>query len=438
MAIFFALAILTLPLQIKINVFEVPWGRGFANPYTTIWISLSEIFLFASATLFFLKHLLEKTKIQTGDNGFFILLLGGLTISTISLLLSPLQDPSFHFLLFIKLLSLLILYLLVVNKVLRAHTILEIFILTMGFQAILAILQVILQSSIGLQFLGEPFLSEQVPHIARFSLGGMKIIRGYGTFSHPNVLGGFLVVSLLASLLFSPQLKSERSLLLAIQFLGLLASFSRSAMLALTVALAIITFWYLKEIRKNKIIPIALGVLIFGELAFISISRGFNLLQDNAFLERIKGFGQSWAIFQEYPLGVGFNHFTLFLDPISKTPLSPWDYQPVHNILMIGLSEAGIIGLIGMIIAVFYVFHKTHKNRKNFLTPNRNFKKRILLVIFVSLLFIGLFDHYLITLDQGRFLLILIFAIASRFSANPRYVLPLRRGENWKQILAGQ
>lgn len=437
-SIFLALAILTLPFQIKTLVFEAPWGRGFMNPYTSIWLSLSEVFLIISASLFSFQHFTEKKKIKYGDSIFFLLLLVGLGIAAVSIYFSPFGDPAFSFFLLVKLLSLLVFYLLLVNRVLKAHTILELFIISMSFQAVLALIQVLIQGSVGFYFLGEPHLGEQVPHIARFVFGESKIIRGYGTFSHPNILGGFLVVSLLSSLLFSPHLKYERSVLLAIQFLGLLASFSRSAMLALMFALVIISIWYLKEIKKNKIIPIALGVLFFGELSFLAVSRGFNLLQDAAVLERIEGFKLSLSIFQEYPLGVGFNHFTLFMDQVSQSPLLPWEYQPVHNVFLLALSEAGILGLMGMILAAVFIFVRTHHNRKNFLTPNRNFKKRILFVIFVALISIGLFDHYLMTLDQGRWLFIFAFAITSRFSANPRYVLPLKKGDHWKKILAGR
>ncbi len=437
-SIFLALALLALPFQIKTLVFEAPWGRGFVNPYTTIWLSLSEVFLIFSTVLFAFRHFTEKKKINYGDPGFFLLFLIGLGIAAMSIYTSPFADPAFSFFLLLKLLSLLLLYLLLVNKVLKANTILELFIISMSFQAALALIQVVTQGSLGLHILGEPYLSEQVPHIARFVFGESNIIRGYGTFSHPNVLGGFLVVSLLGTLLISPPFKHIRSILLSVQFLGLLASFSRTAMLALMFALVIISIWYLKEIKKNKVIPIALAILFFGELSFLAVSRGFNILQDAAVLERIEGYKLSLAFFQEYPLGVGFSHFTLFMDQVSQTPLLPWEYQPVHNIFLLALSEAGILGLIGMIIAAVFVVTRIHHNRKNLLTPNRNFKKRILFVIFLAIILIGLFDHYQMTLDQGRWLFVLAFAISSRFSANPRYVLPLKKGDQWKKILAGQ
>lgn len=437
-AILFALSILSFPLQLKTQVFEVPWGRGFINPYTSIWLSMSEILMILASGIFLFQEISEGRKIKYGDPGFFLLLLGGLGIASISLYLGPFQNSAFSFLLFLKLLSLFLFYILLVNRVLKANTLLELFIVTMSFQALLAVFQVLTQGSMGLFFLGEPHLNEEAIHIARFVLGENSIIRGYGTFAHPNVLGGFLAVSLLASLLFSPHLKYERSILLGIQFLGLLASFSRSAMLALLLALIIISIWYLKELKKNKFIPLALGILFLGEAAFLIFSRGTHLLNDPAILERIEGIKLAWQMFHQYPLGVGFNHYTLFMDAVSQNPLLPWEYQPVHNVFLLSLSEAGMIGLVGICISLAFVVYRILHNRKNLLTSNRNFKKRLLFVIFTSLIVIACFDHYLMSLDQGRWLFIFVFGISSRFSANPRYVLPLKRGDQWKKILAGQ
>ena len=316
---FFGLAIFTLPLQINLLVFQAEWGRGFINPYTSIYFSITELLLLIAGILFFIH---AKRPLKTGHKTFFLLLLGLILIASGSLLLSPYSDPTFHILLFIKLLELMLFYLLIVNKVLRPKDILEILIASMVFQALLAIFQVSFQHSLGLSFLGEPNLSTETAHIARLTLGDLTIIRGYGTFSHPNILGGFLVVSLLCSLLFSPHLKHERKIFILIQFLGLFATFSRSALFAFMVAVIIITIWYLHKI-KSKLIPIGLISLFSIELLFLAISRGINIFQDPAFLERLEGYKSAFNMFLAHPFGVGFQHFTLFLDEASSSALMP-------------------------------------------------------------------------------------------------------------------
>jgi len=327
-----------------------------------------------------------------------------------------------------------------VNKTLYARDTLEIFTISMGLQALIAITQVAFQHSIGLSLLGEPSLGADIAHIARFTFSDATIIRGYGTMSHPNVLGGFLVVSLFSTLLFSPHAKYERMTLLIIQFLGLLATFSRSAMLAFVIGLLIISFWYFNHIKtiKNKLIPISIITLFSAELIFLIISRGLEIWNDPGVIERIEGFKAAWVLFKEYPFGVGFGHFTLFLDQISAATLMPWEYQPVHNIILLTMSEAGAIGLIGIVGATIFAFFKLFQKRKRLLTRGQLFKKRILVVICLSLALIGMIDHYIFTLDQGRFLLILSFAIVSRFTDDPRHVLPIRRGEKLSKILSAQ
>ena len=433
-------AIFTLPFQLNIFVYEAMWGRGFINPYTSIWLNLSDILILMAGILFFIWVKRKKRQIEIGQPGFFMILLMMIAIAGISIFLSPFSDSTFQFLLLAKLLELVIFYLLIVNRTLYARDTLEIFTIAMGVQALIAILQVILQHSIGLSFLGEPGLGPEMAHIARFTFGDATIIRGYGTMSHPNVLGGFLTVSLFSTLLFSPHAKHERMILLIVQFLGLLATFSRSAMLAFVIGLVIISFWYFKHIKtiKNKLIPISIIALFSAELIFLIVSRGLEIWNDPGVIERIEGFKAALTLFREHPFGVGFGHFTLFLDQISTATLMPWEYQPVHNIILLTMSEAGTIGLIGLTGAIVFAFFKLFQKRKRLLTHGQLFKKRILVVICLSLLMIGMIDHYIFTLDQGRFLLILSFAIVSRFTADPKHVLPIRKGGSLSKILSAQ
>lgn len=436
--ILFGSAIATLPLQLSFFAYQTEWGRGFINPYTSIAFSITDLFLLAAGITFFIALKLKKKPVKVGHRYFFTLFLATTLILLTSIGLSPFNDPAFHFMLTMKLFSVILFYLLIVNKALRPKEVLKIFIVTMSAQALLAILQVIGQGSLGLYVLGEPHLSDTAAHIARFTICDFTLIRGYGTFSHPNVLGGFLVVSLLCSLLFSPHLKHERLALILIQFTGLFATFSRSSMLALVVASVIIGLWYIKKLQgvKNKIIPITLISFFSLEFIFVAFSRGLNLLKDPALLERIEGYRVAWRMFEAHPMGVGFSHYTLFMDQVANQTLLPWEYQPVHNIFILLVNELGWI-LSGLAcLVVLLAVRKFYQRRNKLLTHQRLFKKRILFVIVVAFIVIGTFDHYLVTLDQGRFLVIMIFGIISTFSKNPRHVLPIKTGESLNKILA--
>jgi hypothetical protein len=69
-------------------------------------------------------------------------------------------------------------------------------------QSLLAIGQFISQKSLHLTFLKESIISPFSPGVAKIILNGNKLIRAYGFFPHPNILGGFLVFSIAITLLY--------------------------------------------------------------------------------------------------------------------------------------------------------------------------------------------------------------------------------------------
>ena len=113
--------------------------------------------------------------------------------------------------------------------------------------------------------------------------------------------------------------------------------------------------------------------------------------------------------------------------------LEPWQYQPAHNFYLLIISEIGIIGFIifTLFVAKIIIFNlniiKKSPNKRFSLTNNSNdisivsretISKNLspglsyyLLAIFASFLFIGLFDHYFWTLQQGRLIFWLILGL---------------------------
>ncbi|MEK9151696.1 MAG: O-antigen ligase family protein [Patescibacteria group bacterium] len=70
------------------------------------------------------------------------------------------------------------------------------------FQSIVVILQFISQKSIGLSVLKESIFSVYDPGVAKIIINGDVFIRAYGLFPHPNILGGFLAISLLVTMAY--------------------------------------------------------------------------------------------------------------------------------------------------------------------------------------------------------------------------------------------
>lgn len=61
---------------------------------------------------------------------------------------------------------------------------------------------------------------------------------------------------------------------------------------------------------------------------------------------------------------------------------------------------------------------------------HENLKRHFLLSIGIILFTIGIFDHYWLTLEEGRFLGILILASISRFLSDPLPIFPIKKAKS--------
>ena len=98
--------------------------------------------------------------------------------------------------------------------------------------------------------------------------------------------------------------------------------------------------------------------------------------------------------------GVGINNFLNNLSfANSKQNLL---IQPVHNIFLLTFAETGIIGLC-FLIALFAFAIKLTLQKQN---------KIYLLMAIFAIIFLGMFDHYFLTLQQGQLLFTLVISIS--------------------------
>jgi len=266
-------------------------------------------------------------------------------------------------------------------------------------QSILAISQFLKQGSIGglFYYFGERTFNGQTPGIANASINGELVLRPYGTFSHPNLLAGFLVVTII--LIFSQLLIAKenkiRLFYVSSVFIGTIAlafSMSRAAVFAYVLTLGAL---FVKKRISYLIIPLAISVVFFG--IFNGRFLKFDL-KEVAVIERLELLKVSWIMFLKNPfIGVGLNNFLSNIPYfISSKNLI---LQPVHNIYMLILAETGFLG-----ISFFAVFIIKTINR---IIKDKSVYKKSKLIIFIIILFLGMFDHYLLTLQQGQILLTL-------------------------------
>lgn len=252
--------------------------------------------------------------------------------------------------------------------------------LAVFWQSVLAIAQWFKQGSImGYWFLGEPVFSLATPGIAKISLWGNLKVLPYGTTPHPNVLAGFIAVSLVIIWLNS---KSNLSKYIT-SVVGTFALFltqSLSAWIALIIAM----------FSSNKS-----RVLAFLFILFIILNTKYLILDTESLSRRLQLNLAAIKIWADHPLfGVGLNQFTASLSSLQPIDPTLRFFQPVHNIYLLLLSETGLIGFVILCIVFWKTFFKNYS-----LIANRYSLPIIMLML------IGLVDHYPLTLQTGQLLL---------------------------------
>lgn len=405
--IIFGISIFSLFFQIGLPLIWTS-GFGFKNPYLSPLFSLPDLLLLTTGLVFIFRAIKDRKVVLTGAKSLHFLLILGLSFTLISILLTQNSDSLLNISLTTKILELYLLYILLVNHIIRADYLIRIVIYTFAFQSIIAILQSIFQHSIGLGFLGEPSFSSSNSQVARFTVGSIDIIRAYGTFTHPNILAAGLFLSFFLLETTKSIFRNEKVLLRILILIALVLTFSRLAFFALLIALVLIN---LKHIKKWIWSVIPLAILIFW-------FRGAGVLSMLSWTERLQGYRNAWNTIIDSPLGIGFAHFTENLAFISDKSLSPWDIQPVHNILLLLLSEWGVPLTIIMCLVIVTVALSTLLEKKNPLTPAQAKKRHLFTVLIAGLLLMNMGDHFLVSLDQGRTLGILYLGLASLISAS--------------------
>ena len=257
-------------------------------------------------------------------------------------------------------------------------------------------------------FLGERKFDFNTIGIAQMSVVDMGLVRAYGTFSHPNSLAGFLLVSLIWWVKNFSLFRSsnyQRVKWWVVFWLGLVGIFlagSRTIWL-LTLGFLIFLGWNSKVNIKKKVKGLAFLVL----LVIILIKMiGFNYplvnflggWDENGLIKRGQLNLAALQMIKKSPwFGVGLGNFLANLPEFQKNNQIFW-FQPVHNVLLLLVSEIGLLGfgVMGWVLGRKWDWKKWDK-----------WIWIILGVIFVS----GMVDHYWFTLPQNMWLLTLVFGI---------------------------
>ena len=280
------------------------------------------------------------------------------------------------------------------------------------YSSLIATAQFLLQHSIGgpLWFLGERTFDVNTPGIATIqscqlsAVSCQQLLRAYATFPLPNVLGGFLAVTLpIIALRGWEERKLGRKFFVTsfvAGFIALVLTFSRSAWAVFGLAiLGMFIFGRMKKVASQNVSPRFI-VGVFGLILFIG-TWAIWLIRDTSesVVVRQELASSAVILWQQAPLvGVGLGNFLIAL-PHALVSRSIYFLQPVHNIYLLILAETGIIGLGLFLWFIWFIMTKIKKIFS------------IWHLSFIILLTLGLIDHYPLTIQQGQLLLSLLVGL---------------------------
>lgn len=295
------------------------------------------------------------------------------------------------------------------------------FVLATGviFESVLAITQYLHHGSLGgvLYFFGERTFTAATPGIANASIAGELVLRPYGTFPHPNVLAGYLLISMffLFFFLYKNKYKGFAAFSLFLGSSALLLTLSRIAIILWILFIAGVVVWQIKKSLQQKkketayLLGASLLILTAGWFLFAPtlIPRfAETTFTEEAAVQRAELIKASTEIIWAHPyFGVGLGNFLPVLSTL-RSPLSLGLYlQPVHNIFLLIAAETGLIGLA----FVCWFLVKTYRRLFSRMRFENSFRESLgLCIALTSMLILGMFDHYFLTLQQGQLLLALV------------------------------
>lgn len=439
-SIFFYLILLLLPTQLGRHFWpDFSYISGVRVDYLspTIYITdLLLILLFITSVIVFfktqkIKNQISKIKVKTQNSKFKIFIISFLLISIVAgIIFSKNQWAGLYGLLKITEFIFFGAYVSKrINSIKEIKNIVLIFSLAILFESFLAIFQYFNQGSLGGLFywVGERMFNSQTPGIANASLNGQLILRPYGTFPHPNVLGGFLLIAMVLVIsIFQFPIFIFKKTIFGISLLtgsiALLLTMSRAATIIWTILLI---FYFLKHIRNLQVkiynlqfqVKNVMLLMVFS--CFISIYFFTPLgarftsftLSDEAVVNRKELMEKSIMMIKSSPVyGVGVNNFLVNLPEVKKSATYSMNnyLQPVHNIYLLIAAETGMVGLMvfGWLIVITCKRIKNNEQgarRSCFLIHNSKF------IILSSVLILGIFDHYFLTIQQGQLLFSFVF-----------------------------
>lgn len=273
----------------------------------------------------------------------------------------------------------------------------------------LAAAQIVTQRPLVPAQLGLPWLPSDASQAGApviLDAAGDRLLRGFGTFPHPNVLGGYLATAVVLLPILHRRWPRAAPLFWAagvMLAIGLVASFSRAAWLAAVVGFAISWWSGARNEHSHRWLPVMVGgaALVsvgFTPLAPLVASRLFPFgpsgnalergsIQDRLALDR----AAVVEIADHWPRGVGASNYGLV--SVSEGYQEGWG-EPVPNVGLLIAAELGLPGVLALVLLVFAVVRLIYLESDT--------ERSVLTASIVALVVLAMFDHYLWTMPPGR------------------------------------
>jgi|GEM_PF-515097 len=314
--------------------------------------------------------------------------------------------------------------------------------------AVLAVMQFFWQSIPAVKWLGMSAQDPAMPGVSVVENATSRILRAYGGFPHPNILGGWMAVGLLTTLTLctspialnatgegcqkSPFRQSRSTRwekgvwgIEGLFTLALFYSFSRGAWLAAAagiVTLVVITLVchspavlrgnpekkHLMDPRfrkDDKIVKYVIPVILFltltvihRDLVFTRLDVQGDRLEQKSVVTRMQSLRDGVRVFQTYALfGTGPNGELPALAQLDRVAKSPAPLEPPHMVWLLMLVNFGTVGALFVLGFALSVLRRLLE-----VWPKIDFELRVLLLgLIPAWMVLATLDHYLWSLWSG-------------------------------------
>lgn len=229
-----------------------------------------------------------------------------------------------------------------------------------------SVFQIVFSRSLGLKYMGEPFLRIFEQGIAKqiIPYSSQIIMRPYGLTNHPNILAGVsLVVLFMAFVSYVSVSKSKiftrlqlyilvasslTTLLLSISRNGYITFFCCSVMLLLLTKESKSIASLTNYISRYSGVILSIGVMVFALVIFssstrISTSDVYRIDDYRRYFETVKRLHIT-----DYLFGLGYGSYPFVLREYYQ--LENWAYQPVHSLPLYILLSGGLVQVVCLLV----------------------------------------------------------------------------------------